>query len=146
VDGGLAELLERCLAKEPEKRPSAGFVAKALRGGTEAAASAGPEQAADGDILQSVLKRRLPQIVVATAVILYALLQFVQMLAEQGVVSNTVFLIALITFGCGVAASGVGAWFHGKKGRQKVQPLEVSLYVVIGVVWLALALFVVLSS
>jgi serine/threonine-protein kinase len=148
IDPALSNLLERCLTKEPGKRPSAAFVAKALRGGSESAAGApgAPGEAEGADLVDSVLKRRLPQIVVATTVVLYVVLEFVDMLADRGLVSETFFQIALNTFGCGVAASGVGAWFHGKKGRQKVQLLEVALYVVIGIVWLALGLFAVFSG
>ena len=86
----------------------------------------------EGNVLESVLKRRLPQIVVATGVILYALLSFVDMLADREVLPLWAFRIALNTFLCGTAASGVIAWFHGKKGRQRVQPLEITLLVLIG--------------
>jgi len=147
IDPHLADLLERSLAKEPGKRPSAAFLTKAFRGETDGTAQGpgSPEKGGDGDILESLVKRRLPQIVVATSVILYALLTFVDMLADRGLVPSWIFQIALNTFACGIAASGVAAWFHGKKGRQIVQPLEVTLYVVLGVVWVALGLFVILS-
>ena len=146
VDPKFAELLEKCLAKEPGHRPSAGFLARAFKGEVGGATGPGSVTApADQDLLQDVLKRRLPQIVVATTVVLYALLQFVDILTDRGRVSDDVFQIALNTFGCGIAASGVGAWFHGKKGRQRVQPLEVTLYAVIAVVWVALGVYVFLK-
>jgi serine/threonine protein kinase len=41
VDHGLADLLERCLAKEPGNRPSAAFLAKALQEGGDTKAATG---------------------------------------------------------------------------------------------------------
>jgi serine/threonine-protein kinase len=148
VDPRLAALLEQCLAKDPKKRPSARFLARAFLGEDEEAtrSSRRPEQsAADGNVLESLLTRRLPQIVVVTAVVLYALLEFVQMLAEQNVVGNWAFEIMLNTFACGIAASGVIAWFHGKKGAQRVQPMEIALLAVVGIVWLALGALVFIT-
>jgi serine/threonine-protein kinase len=148
VDPKLAEILERCLAKEPARRPSAAFLAKAFLGEAESDSSRARSDggAGEGQVLESLLKRRLPQIVVGTAVVLYALLEFVQMLAEQGNVPPWAFDIALNTFVCGVAASGVAAWFHGKKGKQSMQPLEVALFVLIGLVWVGLGIRVLLLA
>jgi hypothetical protein len=148
VDPGLTELLERCLAKEPERRPTARFLAKAFQGEAEGTASGATTAQAQGDVdvIQSLFKRRLPQIVVVTAVILYALLQFVDMLADRGVAPGWAFQVALNTFVCGVAASAVIAWFHGKEGKQAVKPLEIALLGVIGVVWLVLDLVVILRA
>ncbi|NNM04484.1 MAG: serine/threonine protein kinase, partial [Gemmatimonadetes bacterium] len=119
IDPGLAKLLERCLGKEPEKRPSAAFVAKALRGGGEGRADgAGPiDTATDLTAVESLLKRRLPQTVVATFVVGIALLYFVGMLAD--VWDQPIFQAGLATFVGSLIASGIIAWFHGEKGPQR---------------------------
>jgi len=138
VDPHLAELLERCLAKAPEKRPTAAFLAKALRedrggrpGGSEV-----PGEQADLNVLESLLKRRLPQTVVVTGAVGIAGLYFIGLLAD--VYDKPIFQAALATFVCSLAASGVIAWFHGEKGPQRVTALEVVLLALIGLVWLAI--------
>lgn len=61
ADEQLAELLERCLAKDPSKRPRAAFLARALRAG-----AAGPAESADArapaTIRRGLLQRLLPKL------------------------------------------------------------------------------------
>jgi serine/threonine protein kinase len=144
VDSQLAGLLERCLAKEPEKRPTAAFVAKALgtEPGAEGARPAPMETPADLNVVESLLKRRLPQTVVVTAVVGLGILYFVATLAD--VLANRFFQVALATFVCALVGSGIIAWFHGEKGPQRVTALEVVLLAVVALVWAALlvAIFV----
>jgi len=144
IDPPLAELLERCLAKAPEKRPSASFLARALGderfgrvGGLE-----GPEASAELKVLESLLKRKLPQTVVVTGAVGLAILYFIAMLAD--VLGNPMFQAALATFVCSLIASVVIAWFHGEKGPQRVTPLEVVLLALIGLVWVALGVAIFL--
>lgn len=141
VDPALGELLERCLAKSPEKRPTAAFLAKALK--EEASPSpgdAGFDPPLDQNVLESLLKRRLPQTVVVTGGVGLALLYFIGMLAD--VYDQPVFQAALATFVGSLIGSGIIAWFHGERGPQRVTPLEVVLLGILVVVWLAL-LFVI---
>jgi serine/threonine protein kinase len=144
VDPGFAELLERCLAKEPEKRPTAGFLAKALRKepGTGAHGSPGFESASELTVVESLLKRRLPQTVVVTGAVGLALLYFIGMLAD--VYHQPIFQAALATFVCSLIGSGVVSWFHGEKGPQRVTPLEVVLLAFLVLVWLALLIAIFL--
>lgn len=140
VDPNLAQLLERCLGKEPEKRPTARYLSQAFgpAPGKMATDPGGTLTSQDANVLESILTKRLPQIVVVTGVVLYALLEFVDMLTDRSMVRPWVFEVTLYTFGCGLAASGVAAWFHGEKGPQKVTPLEVVLLAGLGVVWVVL--------
>jgi len=144
IDPPLAELLERCLAKTPEKRPSAAFLAKAL--GDEnfgrVGGSDGLEGSADLKVLESLLKRRLPQTVVVTGAVGMAFVYFIGLLADVG--ENRLFQAALATFVCSLVASGVIAWFHGEKGPQRVTPLEVVLLALIGLVWVAVGVAIFL--
>jgi len=144
VDSELASLLERCLAKEPEKRPTASFFAQAVRG--EVDVSGAGVVGADGNVVESLLKRRLPQIVVATGVILYVVQEFVGNLADRGIVPEVVYRLTLDTFACGVAASAVVAWFHGEKGRQRVRALEVGLLTLVGATWLIIGVLIVVTA
>jgi serine/threonine protein kinase len=144
LDPPLAELLERCLAKAPEKRPSAAFLARAL-GDERFGRVGGPdglETSAELNVLESLLKRKLPQTVVVTGAVGIFCLTFIAMLAD--VLFNRFFQAALATFVCSLVASGVIAWFHGEKGPQRVTPLEVVLLALIGLVWVAIGVAIFL--
>jgi hypothetical protein len=101
-----------------------------------------PGEQADLNVLESLLKRRLPQTVVVTGAVGIAGLYFIGMLAD--VYDKPIFQAALATFVCSLAASGVIAWFHGEKGPQRVTPLEVVLLALIGLVWLAIGFVIFL--
>ena len=135
VDEDLSNLLVRCLSKEPEKRPTARFIVDALRNEAGLQASAGSGQGSSENLLDSLIRRRLPQIVAVTAVVGFTALAWVGDMEDRGVLPEPSYKLALDTFISAVAISGVIAWFHGKKGRQKVQPLEVGLLAAIGVLW-----------
>jgi serine/threonine protein kinase len=139
IDPQLAQILERCLAKEPEKRPTAAFLAKALSGDAGAGSQVGGDghqiPAGDTNVVEYLLKRRLPQTVVVTGAIGLAGLSFVGLIAD--VIDRPIFQAALATFVGSLIASGVVAWFHGEKGPQKVTALEVVLLAVLGLLWLA---------
>lgn len=138
VDPHLAGILERCLAKEPKQRPTAAFLAKSFRTDGQTVDPGTNNGLAGGDpnVLEALLKRRLPQTVVVTGAVGLAGLTFVAMLAD--VFDNPIFQAALATFVCSLIASVVIAWFHGEKGPQRVTALEVILLALIAVVWVAL--------
>jgi hypothetical protein len=138
IDPAFSSLLERCLAKEPEKRPSAAFVAKALRSSPGAPGEGSGSMAPAGEmtVVEALLKRRLPQIVVLTFVVGFAFLSFIGLLAD--VLDRPIFQAGLATFVASLIASGIIAWFHGEKGPQRVTALEVVLLTVLGLVWVAL--------
>ncbi len=144
IDSAFAELLERCLAKAPEKRPSAAFLARALadkdfgRVGEPDSLDASVEL----NVLESLLRRKLPQTVVVTFAVGIAVVGFIGLLAD--VWDNPVFKAALAAFACSLVASGVVAWFHGEKGPQRVTPLEVVLLALIAVVWIAVCVAIFL--
>ncbi|MGW8268341.1 MAG: serine/threonine-protein kinase [Longimicrobiales bacterium] len=135
VDEGLADLLARCLSKDPEKRPSAPYIVDALRRGTGPQPSGSQDSSPSDNLLDSLIRRRLPQIVAVTGVVGIAAHGFIAELADRGVVPERVYQVALATFICAFAGSIIVAWFHGKKGRQKVPPLEVTLLGVLVIVW-----------
>lgn len=144
VDQQLSDLLVRCLSKEPGKRPSARFVVQTLRGEGGAGQPGGTTPPPAENLLDSLIRRRMPQIVAVTAVIGFAALSFVGELADMEVIPLRSYKVALNTYISAVAVSGVIAWFHGKKGRQKVTPLEVGLLAAIGIVWLLVTLWLLL--
>jgi len=137
----VADLLRRCLAKKPNHRPSARDVVRVLGGGEAAAGSArGRHEAAD---LQTLINKRVPQIVLITAgggVTLIGLADALEeLLPADAKLLTVVFVVAA------VVASAVVAWFHGEKGRQRAPAIEYVLLGLIAVGWLAVSVMVVLG-
>lgn len=142
VDPEVADLLRRCLNREPKHRPSAADAARILAG-DEAPSGGGPakgsgsvEAVAD---IQELVKRRVPQIVLLTAVAGYGLLQFIELIFDN---DSLIFRLALPFVGCGIAASTVVAWFHGERGTQESNVLEWILLSVIAVAWLTISVWI----
>lgn len=145
VDPDLTDLLMRCLSKNPEKRPTAAYLARVLREGKRQSSdsrSGGGAGAVGKDFIDDLIRRRLPQVVVITFVAGYAALGFIDQLVDRGVIPGLVYRLSLSTFVYGVVASAVIGWFHGKKGRQRVSTLEVGLVTVLVVAWLLTCLFI----
>lgn len=138
VDQPMADLLARCLSKNPEKRPSARHIVQALRG-EATAGSFGAQPPPPDNLLDSLIRRRLPQIVAVTGVVGVAAHSFIAELADRGIVPEKFYQVALDTFACAFVASIVIAWYHGKKGRQRVQASEVGLLAAVGIVWIVIA-------
>jgi serine/threonine-protein kinase len=145
VEQTTADLIERCLEKEPGRRPSAEFISEALSSSKPTGTGA-PLPTHEDDVVAALIRRRLPRTVVATGAIGAALLYFVDTLADRGLVGEVVFRFALLTFFCSLAAAGVIAWFHGAKGKQHVVAIEVALLALIALVWIALSVFIFLPA
>ncbi len=145
VDQDLADLLARCLSKNPDKRPSARYVVQALRAESTGGPNVDTSPVGSDNLLDSLIRRRLPQIVAVTAVLGYAALSFVNQLADMEVLPLESYKHALNTYLCAVAVSGIIAWYHGKKGRQKVQAAEIGLLVIVGISWLLVGAWILIS-
>jgi len=140
VDEPVADLLERCLAKDPQKRPRAAFIAQALRaaspGEARTATPAAGTPPIESDVVQDLLRRRLPQIVAVTMGAGLGLLYFVSTLVERGKLPELAFTLYLATYAYSIAGAFVLAWFHGRPGRQRVRWLELVLLLALGGAWL----------
>jgi hypothetical protein len=144
VSPELADLLQRCLARDPAKRPRAAYLARALASASSEAPVAAADSGggrADG-LLGGILQRRLPQIVVLTAAAGWALQEFVGNQVDLGFLPARAYGFAWATAACGVAAAGVIGWFHGPRGRQEVVPAEVVLLLLLAAAWVAAALLI----
>lgn len=147
-DRELEALLERCLSKDPGKRPSADFVAEVLGSisGGRPPPPATEVHAEDGNILHSLMRRRLPQFVVVTAGGGWVALELVSQFVDMSIIPNIWYKLTLVTVLWGVGASAVVAWFHGAKGKQKIGVVEVFLLAAIGAVWLLNCVYLVLPG
>ena len=148
VDADLADLLRRCLNREPKHRPSAADVARALV--ADSAAAPQPGIATSGSVeeeadLQVLIKRRVPQAVIVTGAIGLGLMSLMNELNEQQLVGQIFYRLTLPFVACGVAAATIIAWFHGERGKQQTNVLEWLLLSVIGVIWVTVSAWILLQ-
>lgn len=144
VDADLAELLQRCLARDPNRRPEARYLVATLRTPPPYETDRLPMADGGKGLLDDLLRRRLPQVVAVTLVAGYAILSFIDQLADRDVLPEIAYPLALSTYGFGVATSAVIAWFHGRAGQQRVGGLEVLLIAILASGWLATCLLIAL--
>jgi serine/threonine protein kinase len=144
IPAEVADLLRRCLNREPNHRPTAADAARVLSGeaGLSRATSGSVEEVAD---LQQLLKRRVPQIVLVAGAAAIGFIQLVAVMVEMGTLGPIFWDLALPFAVCGVAASTVVAWFHGEKGKQEASVLEWILLSVIAVIWIAVSGWMILG-
>lgn len=145
VDRDLAELLERCLAKEPAQRPNAERVARVLsaRPGEEPLVPTA-RTTLRRRIVSALVERRVPHALAAYLVGGYVLVEFVDLLTSRGLLAAVFNELALLTCALGAPAVAIVAWFHGKRGRQKFERLEYCLLGVLALLWLSLTVSILL--
>jgi len=148
VDQGVADLLKRCLNREPNHRPSAADAERVLSGeaaaqATGANTSGSVEELAD---FHQLLKRRVPQIVLVAGAAAVGFIQFVGQLVELEKLGPVFFDLSFPLATCGVAAATVVAWFHGERGKQDANVLEWILLSIIAVIWIAISGWMIVQS
>ena len=145
VDPAIADLLRRCLNREPNHRPSAATVAAALRNTPEAGmgVSGGLE---DALTWSEIRRRRIPQFMSAAVAAGASFVGFVALLVELYGVDLLWLNLSFPLAGCSAMAATVIAWFHGERGPQQSNILEWILLSLISVVWLTLSAWLVFSA
>ena len=148
VEPEVAELLKRCLNREPNHRPSAAQAARVLKGEEAGVAVSGSSGAVEDALtIQGLFKRRVPQFLAAASATGVGFLGFVWMLEESGTFkTHLAFELALPFATSGVAAATVVAWFHGEHGKQEASVLEWILLSVIGVIWVTISAWTILAA
>ncbi len=146
VEPMVEEVLTRCLAKEPEHRPDAADVASSLK---DVALDMTPMPSAATPppvgFLGQAKERRLLQIILAYGAMAVGASQLAWMLVESGTVHRVVFRLVLVSALTGFPAVVVGAWFHGKKGRQKFEPVEYWVFGGLALVWLVVSALILFA-
>ncbi|HKJ92152.1 MAG TPA: serine/threonine-protein kinase [Longimicrobiales bacterium] len=140
VDPDLAELLGRCLAKSPAHRPDVVEVANAL---THVPSGSSP---GTDDALAGMLRRRVPQYVLAGAAAGWVLLQIVDQLVRQNIFPAAFYPQTLNLVGWGVIAVAVASWFDGRKGRQRVTPMEIWVLAILVILWVAVSVVLLVTG
>ena len=132
VEPDLADLLYRCLAKDPAARPTTSDLVRRLREEPDG----GDPGAVGRRLVRRVFgRRRIPQFIAAGGILGLGLLSFISELVEQGLLPGFSYPLGLIFVGYGLAATFVVAWFHGARGRQAVSIRERVLLAAIAVAW-----------
>jgi serine/threonine protein kinase len=144
VDPALADLLKRCLNREPNHRPSAATIASILQGrkGGESGGTGGLS-VEDELTWGEITRRRIPQLMGAAVASGATFVGFVAVIVELYGVDLLWLNLSFPLAGCGVAAATVVAWFHGERGRQQINVLEWILLSIIGVIWLTVSSWLV---
>jgi serine/threonine protein kinase len=148
IDADVADLLKRCLNREPNHRPSAADAARILAGHTGPQASSmaqGSGSVEEGADLQQLFKRRVPQIFIGAVGAAAVFLGFVADLVDRGRLDQVFFDLSLPLSACGIAAATVVAWFHGEQGKQEASVLEWILLSVIGAIGVAVSIWIVVG-
>ena len=149
VPADIADLLKRCLNREPKHRPSAADVVSVLAGDPSGAAAGGPtsggvEEAAD---FQQLIRRRVPQVVIITGGAGLGLMSLMnELTADQQLLDPIWYRLTLPFVACGLAAATVIAWFHGERGKQQTNVLEWVLLSVIGVIWFSISAWMIVGQ
>ena len=119
-------------------RPSATAVARTLE---PSAPSAGPTPTgvsppAEPD-LQTLLRKRVPQVVLLTGAAGYGLTEVIGNFTDQGMLRTAAYPAAWILMISAVLSATVIAWFHGERGHQRAPLVEYVVLAVIAVAGLA---------
>jgi len=147
VDPAIADLLKRCLNREPNHRPSASTVAASLqRKAAGDAVGAGSGSIEDALTWRELSRRRIPQFIGAAFAGGASFVGFVAILVELYQASRVWLDLSFPLAACGVAAATIIAWFHGERGRQQANVLEWILLSVIGVVWVSVSAWIVVGG
>lgn len=146
VDSRLEEVLSRCLAKEPEHRPNAADVARRLKAAPGAIVTPWPPLARPtAGLFSKLSERRLPHVTVVYGAIAWAVLQVAWQLVESDILPRVVYQLAFVAVVTGFPAVLVGAWFHGKKGRQEFTQVEYWLFAALALIWLVVSAFILIT-
>ena len=100
-------------------------------------AGGGGGQIGQGGEGLGVIRRRIPYIVGATFAAGLTLIGIVSQLVEMDLAPQSIYPLALNFAVWGLVASGVLAWFHGERGRQKMPPLEKWILAALVAGWIA---------
>ncbi|MDA0328262.1 MAG: serine/threonine-protein kinase [Gemmatimonadetes bacterium] len=146
VEADVADLLKRCLNREPNYRPRAADAARVLGGDIPVSAVVTSGSVEDLADLKQLIKRRVPQIVLVAGAAALGFIQLIGLLVEMGSLGPIFWELSLPFAACGVAAATIMAWFHGEAGKQEANVLEWIMLSVIGVIWITISAWIVVGG
>lgn len=134
VDPDLADIVQRCLAKDPQQRPSANSVARALSVGPPDS----PIEQEPAGLFARLVERRVLHWGAAYLAGGWGLVELSDMLEGIGVLGSAAVELSLISYVLGVPVVFVLAWYHGRAGPQRVTRLEYILLGGVLAIWFGL--------
>jgi DNA-binding SARP family transcriptional activator/tRNA A-37 threonylcarbamoyl transferase component Bud32 len=143
VDRDLDQLLEKCLAKEPHRRPSASHVRRALLDPTGPSPDLEPETEPD-EWWQRLIWRRVPHWLGPYLVGGFGLIELIPDLIDREYLPEVVFPLTWISYLLGIPVVGILSWYHGRRGAQKFERPELWLLGLVALIWLAVLASLVL--
>jgi serine/threonine protein kinase len=135
IDPALASLVRRCLAKNPSRRPTALDVVRRL---------SNDSREADDVPGMDLIRRRVPHFVLPTIGLAVVFLGTISDVIQNAGLRRGYYGVAVALSVAAVLASLVLSWFHGARGKQKVQALEIVLLGLIGVFFLAVSALILI--
>jgi serine/threonine-protein kinase len=135
VGKDIADVLRRCLNRNPKHRPRAEDLVRILEG-------RGSPEPSEPTTFGELSKRRLPQ---AWAVTLPVIVAGISIVGTHVDVENTdrwPYRVAVATGIWVFALVTTVSWFHGEKGEQKAPPAEFGLLGACTIAWLASLFFI----
>jgi serine/threonine-protein kinase len=133
VDGDLERLIRHCLAKEPERRPSAADVVLRLEGGVPSPPE--PDDDAEKSFLTKLVERRVPHVLAVFAPAGWLIVELFKALQDIGL-PKFVSDLVLVTYLTGLPTVAIAAWYHGEVGPQKSRRIEWCLYGILAAIWI----------
>lgn len=133
VDESFERLIVDCLAKEPERRPSASQVIGRL----DEAELESPSPEPRPSWFTDLVRRRVPHVLAIFAPAGFLVVELVGQLEAEHFLPVPAHQLTLVTYLVGLPGVTVGAWFHGEEGRQQRRRLEICWYGILIVIWLA---------
>jgi serine/threonine protein kinase len=134
IEPGLAALIQRCLAKDPQRRPRATDLVKRLAPPTGAVFLDVPERGRVMQFLRELRRRRVYQVFIAYGAFATALLGAAQPIYDAFSLSRTTYQVIVLVTLAGMPASLVLAWIydisfsgiertHAEAGTGRLRPL-----------------------
>lgn len=85
------------------------------------------------DIFRDLKERHLTRIILTYLAAGWVVVALVSQLVDHEIVPDPTYRVVLALYICGIPATLVLGWFHGKRGRQKFVPLEIGMLSLVGV-------------
>jgi serine/threonine protein kinase len=141
TDSDLVELIEKCLAVDPSHRPRAADIEERLSRNRGLSEIQSLERITETNLTALIFKKRLPQILggyVAGGWVVFEIAKEVEFRKE----TEWVIPLAGVSIVFGFLAASIFGWFHGEKGQQRVQRVEMWLLGILVTGWIAALIWV----
>lgn len=96
-------------------------------------------------MLSSLKERHVFQIAAVYVAGALGVLEVASQLVERSIMPEVTYELALVAVVTGLPAVLSGAWFHGKKGRQRITAVEYWVFGALALIWLAVSAIVLAS-